>query len=297
LVLRLFLFSRRTATETISMGAEFILINTVVAVGVVLLCALAIPALVLLAVSPRTSRATVAATKFLAWVAGSFVLLGLLGWFVHDSGADHPVGGPRPLPASTRSIHGQAATAETIVGQVAISNSRPDWVDRPAMLEEQTYRVEVKSGLYVTPAECQRGLNAAIAAAVERYVTIYFGDERAAALVNLEPAYLRQHLIRQPLYAETVDASVGPMQQLHALLEFDDEMRAELHRLWRQAFVSDRLRYVGGAFSLLLAAIAAAWGYLKLDLATRGAYTRRLRWAAALAILLMAAGAVGICVL
>ena len=87
------------------------------------------------------------------------------------------------------------------------------------------------------------------------------------------------------------------MRQLHALVEFDDALRADMHRLWRQAFVTDRLRYAAGGFALLLASLAAVCGYLKIDLATEGRHRRRLRWASALAILLVAAGAVGICVL
>ncbi len=87
------------------------------------------------------------------------------------------------------------------------------------------------------------------------------------------------------------------MRQWHALLEFDDELRGELHRLWRAAFVSHRLRYAAGGFALAIAALGTLLAHLKLDLATGGLYRRRLRWASGLAILLVAAGAVGICVL
>jgi len=107
---------------------------------------------------------------------------------------------------------------------------RPDWVDSSPALSNTTYRVAIKSGLYVTQAECRRALEQALTDATARYMETYLGDDRAEQLIGLDPAWLGQRLVNQPLYAETVEASVGPMQQLHALAEFDDDVRAELHR-------------------------------------------------------------------
>jgi hypothetical protein len=262
--------------------------------------ALAVPLLVILLVSVRTRPAIVSAVKFVGWAIGAVVLLVLLGYFVAAPASHSPrqaeVRNVAPSDAAHGSITTPAPGSPADFAPVSVSNVKPEWVDRAPGMRDQAYQVAVKSGLWTTQAECQRAIEGAIRKSLDEYLTNYFGDERAARLVDVDPAYLHQHLIKQPLYAETVDASVGTMQQLHALLEFDDELRAEMHRLWRQAFVSHRLRYAGAGFALVLGALAAVCGYLKLDLATGGLYTRRLRWGSALAILLVAAGAVGVCV-
>ncbi len=300
-------------------------------VGLFGLAALAvgIPLLVVLLVHPKSRRAIVSALRFAGWAIVCVTLLVLIpGSFFHvrfhtapaggqagtgttEPAADHVVA-PPPVPYTAGPPAADlpivevphapapshvASLREGLLPSRIVQDVRPPWVDQPPGNEGPTYNMPVKSGLWTTEAECQQALQGTIAKAVDEYLASYLGDDRAAQWIDIDPAYLRQRLIRQSMYAETVDASVGKMQQLHALLEFDDQLRAEFQRLWRQACVSHRLRYAGGGFALILTALAALFGYLKLDLATGGRHSGRLRWASALAILLVAAGAVGICVL
>jgi hypothetical protein len=291
----------------------------IVSLGLLLVIGLilGIPLLVILLIGPKSRAALMSAVRFIGWAVGCVFLLALLGYFVavpvgpaqqtvthtvhstnltaeraSDSGLAPPA---KPGIGSSRRLQAEAVDFAPQFTQV--SSVRPDWVDRAPGIQDQTYCVTVKSGLWTTDGECQTAIQGAIVKSLDEYLTSYFGDDRAARLVDFDPAYLRQHLVKQPLYAETVDASVGSMRQLHALLEFDDDMRAELHRLWRQAFVSNRLRDAAAGFALVLAALGTLFAYLKLDLATGGQHRGRLRWASGLAILLVAAGAVGICVL
>jgi hypothetical protein len=167
------------------------------------------------------------------------------------------------LPAGVRWLRLPHAPAGT-------TQQRPDWVDHAAELRGQTYRLPVKSGLWTTEAECDQALAGAIAKAVDGYMATYLGDDHAADWVRLDSDHLRRQLVRQPVYAEVVQASVGPMQQLHALVEFDEPLRAELQSLWHQALVSYRLRCAAGGFALVLAALGAVFGYLKFDLRRAG---------------------------
>ena len=114
------------------------------------------------------------------------------------------------------------------------------------------------------------------------YLANYFGDDAGGRLGRLSSRPIsRQHLVKQPLYAETVDASVGT----DAAIARPGRIRRSrcgptLHRLWRQAFVSDRLRYAGGGFALVLAASARCSPISSSTWPPAGAIARRLRWAA-----------------
>ena len=93
-------------------------------------------------------------------------------------------------------------------------------------------------------------------------------------------------------YSEVVNSdTVGPMHQIHALLEIDDRARADIDRLWHNAVVTDRLWYTGAGAALVLALLGTFYGYLRLDLRTGGAQKGRLQLAATLVALIVAAGA------
>ena len=89
---------------------------------------------------------------------------------------------------------------------------------------------------------------------------------------------------------ELADLNLGPMYEVHARLEFDDQARTDFRRQWRNAEVVNRLWYTGGASALVLALLATLYGYLKLDLRTGGAHKGRLQLAATLVALIAAAG-------
>jgi hypothetical protein len=105
------------------------------------------------------------------------------------------------------------------------------------------------------------------------------------------------NLIEQPLYAETVESLVGPMQQQHALLEFGDNARAQIREAWRQAAIPRRLRWAACGFASVLAIVGVLLAALRIDLASDGRHRGRLRWATAVTILLVVGSAWGLCLL
>jgi hypothetical protein len=170
------------------------------------------------------------------------------------------------------------------------SGGRPEWVDAPAKLSNSVYTISISSGLFVSVPECQREINAHMKKAVDHYVDEYRGDQ-ASKLVSLPLAYLNEH-VKKAEYSEVVTSdSVGPMHQIHALLEIDDRTRADIDRLWHNAVVTDRLWYTGSGAALVLALLGTFYGYLRLDLRTGGAQKGRLQLAATLVALIVAAGA------
>jgi hypothetical protein len=170
------------------------------------------------------------------------------------------------------------------------SAGRPQWVDSPAKLSNSVYTISISSGLFVSVPECQREINAQMKLALDHYIDEYRGDQ-ASKLVSLPLAYLNER-VKKAEYSELVNSdSVGPMHQIHALLEIDDRTRADIDRLWHNAVVTDRLWYTGAGAALVLALLGTFYGYLRLDLRTGGAQKGRLQLAATLVALIVAAGA------
>jgi hypothetical protein len=168
----------------------------------------------------------------------------------------------------------------------ATSGDRPEWVDQPSGLHGTIYRASIKSGLFVTVNECDRALQSKVRAAIGDYLDHLLGTD-AADRISIDAALLRR--VQKGAYRETVTSSkVGPMQQVHALLEFDDAVRSDLSQRWHTALANDRLHRAALAGGILLSLLAVAFGYLKLDLLTSGQARGRLRFAAVAAILLVA---------
>lgn len=199
---------------------------------------------------------------------------------------------PQPPAAPATPAIAIAPAATTVAPAIApeVSQGRPPWVDAPAKLNNSVYSITVNSGLFVTVPECQRQLDVQIKHEADQYIDEYVG-ERASHLVDIPLSYLRDH-VKKAEYAELVRSeSVGPMHQIHALLEFDDQARSDFRRMWHNAVVTDRLWYAGSGAALVLALLGTFYGYLKLDLRTSGAQKGRLQLAATLVALIIAAGA------
>jgi hypothetical protein len=174
---------------------------------------------------------------------------------------------------------------------VPAEGPRPDWVDAPAGLAKGgVYRVAVHSGRFTTVPECQRAIELEIRREADEYIDEYL-HSGAAGIVNIPLAYLN-HRVKKGEYAEAVQSETlgQPMYEIHALLEFDNQARADFHRLLRDHEVAQRLWYTGGGAALVMALLASFYGYLKLDLRTGGAHKGRLQLAATLVALIVAAG-------
>jgi hypothetical protein len=182
------------------------------------------------------------------------------------------------------------ATSDSPEQAAASSDELPDWANKPAKLVNGVYRVSIQSGLYADVPECQRALEGQIKTQVDEYIDRWMGPG-TAALVAIDREYLNKHIKKDEVSEVVNTSTVGPMHQIHALLEFDDAARAEFHERWRRAVVTERVWVVGFGSAVVLALLSTAFGYLKLDQQTGGRQSGRLGVAATLVALIVAAGA------
>lgn len=169
---------------------------------------------------------------------------------------------------------------------------RPDWVENPPQPRIELYELVVKAGPWKTPLECERELDEKITWAVDSYVAWRIGEE-ASTQLQLPADYAREHLVKESPWVEKVNTSVGEMYNVYALLQFDRQVEGKLQDLWDQILLGSRLLLSAAVLAGALLILTVIYGYLKVDLATGGAYRGRLRFVAVATILaLVAAGAV-----
>lgn len=162
-------------------------------------------------------------------------------------------------------------------------NQRPAWVGAPAQLVGDAYQMTINIGPYTTRAECDAKLPEELQAALGRYVEACLGDQ-ATRDISLPTDYLRQQLVKAE-WQEVRPYSVGPMTQLHVLLQFDRKVKDRVLEAYRESAVADRLQAVAGWAAIALSLLTICFAYLKTDLTTGGLYRGRLRFAAGVAIL------------
>ena len=178
--------------------------------------------------------------------------------------------------------------------EITIEEERPEWVGVEGRKADGVYQKAVIVGPYSTLEECDENLPAEFARAMAEYVEkdLELGP-RAARLVRLPQDYVEQFVVaRKPGHTDqwqqwerSRDYSVGRMFERHVLLQFDGKVNAHIRDQWDKVIVKERLAGLGGLAALVLLLLATAYGYLKIDLATKGAYRGRLRLATAAAIL------------
>jgi hypothetical protein len=182
-----------------------------------------------------------------------------------------------------------AAPAPPVAAAAPTATKRPAWIDNPPQPSADAYEVAVKAGPWKTRVECEQSLDEEIAWAVDSYVAWRIGDE-AREEVSLPVDYARRHLVRDQ-WLEKINTSLGEMFNLHALLSFDRQVEGKLRDTWTGIVTGARLVLAAAVLSGILLLLSVIYGYLKIDLATGGAYRGRLRLAVAAIVALAAAGA------
>lgn len=171
----------------------------------------------------------------------------------------------------------------------------PDWVEAEPGRVGDVYQATAAIGPYTSREECDQA---------EPIVVREIAAEYAEKQLNLGAMHdiqlseqCLQHLKKETWEEEQVtDFGPGigkkPMFRRYLRLEFDEVVNRELERQGREAKIRRRLRGTGIGLAAVLGALGLAFGYLKINAATRGRHRGRLR-ASVLAIILgtIAAGA------
>jgi hypothetical protein len=192
-------------------------------------------------------------------------------------------------------------SAETVITPPA--SKRPDWVDQDPFLwqagkgtelpdyykivnskpvDGDAYVMCVSTDPYTTKQECEAKIPEILQSAVDQFAEKYL-RRNWNAYVQLSPDQLRQFVVAE--YPETKDFSFGKMTQVHLLLNFDQKAKTLIDDIISIRLFNNRAAIVGTGFVSLWLLLATFWGYLKLDLTTQGNYRKRLRAAAAFAII------------
>ena len=133
-----------------------------------------------------------------------------------------------------------------------------------------------------TAADSEDNLDLELQKAFSQYVERRLGAE-AAGEVSFPAEEIRKFLV-DTSQEEVESGLLGPIIRTTAVVNFD--------KAYQSYRLSQRLWYLGGGLGVVLLMLSVIYGYLKIDLATAGAYRWRLRLAAAGIVLGTAAAAV-----
>ncbi|MBC7852014.1 MAG: hypothetical protein IAF94_01120 [Pirellulaceae bacterium] len=176
---------------------------------------------------------------------------------------------------------------------VLIPEGRPEWVGRNVTVGSE-HSLAVCSGPYSSEAEADRALNDVLKTKTDEYIAEQLGSTLAPQLVGYNVQKIKRDLVRQEnVYHEQIGVSIGPMHQVHALLQFGPEFRQEVTHKWTDLTAYYRLLQTGLIAAGALLFLGTVFSYFRLDNATRGYYTGRLQFMTAAAILaIVGSGAV-----
>ena len=177
--------------------------------------------------------------------------------------------------------------------EVIIPPGRPEWVGRNITVGSE-HSIAVCSGPFSTESEANRELDNVLKQKTDEYIAEQLGNSLAPQLVGYDIATIKRELVKpQNIYREQIGVSIGPMQQVHALLEFGPDFRRNIEAQWTDLTAKWRLAQMGLIAGGALLFLGTVFSYFRLDTATRGYYTGRLQFMTAAAILgIVGAGAV-----
>ena len=179
-----------------------------------------------------------------------------------------------------------AIEIETAPEGVIIPPGRPSWVEAPPMHVGEIHTTAVSSGPFARAQDCWREFDNQLVEATNEYIAEHLGQSFATQFIRYDAKTIRTRLLKpENIYHEQIVVSIGPMHQVHGLLEFTPEFRSELDQRWAQVTRYSRLSQVGLGSFALLSLLSVVFGYFRLDNATRGYYTGRLQFLTAAAIL------------
>jgi hypothetical protein len=169
---------------------------------------------------------------------------------------------------------------------------RPDWLEKPAeFTPDGAYTVVVRTNPVLRLQDALRELESKMRQEARAFVEL----NTRRALSSRSPNRLPWDYIAQKAkVAEFKEIKHSPragtnMVVIHAQLTFTPQLQGEIEWIVQQALVRQRTTLVLLVAGFVLAIIGVLYGYLRLDTATKGYYTWRLRFLA----LLLAAGAFG----
>jgi hypothetical protein len=154
------------------------------------------------------------------------------------------------------------------------SPNRPAWIELARESNLPLHTEAVESELWATPDEAR--MNALEEAATRAAA---FAAEAAPQLRgrwSVPTWFVQDFLLKEPIFVEEIDWRYGPMYKAHVLLDTAPDKREMILSHWNSTIVQKRVGQIGGGLGFLLVCVTTLLGYLRLDDATRGYYSRWL---------------------
>jgi hypothetical protein len=238
----------------------------------ILLILVLVGVIVVLLLHPKMRRPT----GITLGVIGGLLLLMVFFRFMREGNSSMP-------PVGTES---PATESPAMEKTAAKSTTAPDWVGKPPGLVGDVYHMELVVGPYDTRQACNDELPNELQKALNQYVAKCLGEPIASGIA-LPADELYRDLVKEQPWEEIRKSDVlnRMMTRLHVLVEFDHKIKERILREHERRGVAGRLGWAGVGLASVLAILAAWYAYLRIDLATAGAYRGRLRLALAAAIM------------
>ncbi|HUT93843.1 MAG TPA: hypothetical protein VMY37_30550 [Thermoguttaceae bacterium] len=209
-----------------------------------------------------------------------------------DSASEIAAADPDVAAALTAAV--APAEKPDAAGESAPAGDLPDWVGAAPHKVGGIYQMAIEVGPFSTRAECDQEASKELRAAIDEYVATYLGPQ-ARGQVRLPIDYVRSEVVTEEGWEE-LEVRITPegqipeklvkMPRLHLLLKFPHKVNLRLKEEWGKVVVHERLYGVGALGVLVFVLLGAVWSYLRIDLATGGAYRGRLRLVAATLVLI-----------
>ncbi len=170
-------------------------------------------------------------------------------------------------------------------------DARPEWVDQPDRDVGETHQISITSGPYLRKRNARKELYKQLKIVTDQYINEVVGHPHAARWIGYDGDEIRHRFVGPDrIFDEKViSASFGVMHQSHALLEFGPNFHNEVEKEWHQVMARAQLVKVALAGGAVLGMLVMLFGYFNADTATRGFYSGRLKFATAVAILVVIA--------
>lgn len=165
--------------------------------------------------------------------------------------------------------------------EAQVEPAQPTWIQQGSFQEGEASLVLVETEEFYLRSEASMVLMSKITDTINEQIDVIVGSG-GYRFVDLDDHFLQHEILDEEIVIERTitDAESGKSARRHvgyARLRFDEDFAELVNHQYQLNFKARRLLRTGLAVMLGLCWLAAAYGYLRLDNATRHFYSRRLQ--------------------
>ncbi len=127
-----------------------------------------------------------------------------------------------------------------------LSDDQPDWLTLSPSEYLANHKRSVASELFFSKPETKTSLDDSVRQAVRDYVNGYLGDDKASYLVRFDDSYIKNRLVKEEFEEVWEVKQFGrQMYRRHALVDFNDDFRADLQAKWGEVTQTSKVLTAG----------------------------------------------------